>query len=382
MTQFSEQLTRLALAVSVVDDQIWADLCGSLDVYFKRNVGACYWEISIGGTRVDNAPGLRIIYTSDGAQAVGNTYSLDLDAKGAFKDFRTYAYVKGKALWIVDKNGRKLNEVDISLEDRWSGAQADKQFPRSFPGDYARGARTIFIDVLEFQGNNFGIFVLEHEDEKALTPEIERECVAANSALSRLVRTWQTTKEQLDVARDARATFNNFVEKFSSIAEPKKIFVASPRDRDQEVWAAISKVLNKKKYRGRFKLVNWDEKTQPGDIMEQIVKDVFETAVGVCLFSETLSSVEDNHQSPSVRAPDNPNVVFEAGLLQALVNNPEQLCTAILPVREHENLAGKPFFDISHERLCTIDRDESNNFLATKFLDKFEKMLDHALSGL
>ena len=174
MAAFGEELNRLALVVSVVNEENWVSICSDLNTYFSEKVGACYWEICIGNIRVDNAPGLKAIYTSEKVEEY--TYSLSLDnEKKTYKDFRSYAYAKGKPLWIVDKDGKKLKDNDATLEDKWSGSETDKEFPKQFPNDYDRSARTALFNPLNFQGNNFGIFVLEHEDLKLLTPEVKEE---------------------------------------------------------------------------------------------------------------------------------------------------------------------------------------------------------------
>ena len=79
-------------------------------------------------------------------------------------------------------------------------------------------------------------------------------------------------------------------------------------------------------------------------------------------------------------AYDNPNVVYEAGIFQAMVQNPTRICRAVIPIRESESLAGFPFFDISQDRMCVIDRDNKHKFQKEEFKKKFEKTLEDALS--
>lgn len=378
MAAFAEEFNRLALAVSVINKENWDGICNDLNTYFSDIVGACYWEISIAGTRVQNEPGLKTIITSEGIEDV---YSLSLDEKKAYKDFRSYAYAKGRPLWIVDKGGKMLKGGDLTLVDKWSDADSDEEFPKKFPDNYDHPAKTALFNLLNFQGNNFGVFVLEHEDVKLLTPEVKEEIQLVNDSLSRIVRVWQTTKEQIEAVTEARGKFHRFVNSFSSIADPKKIFVASPKNRDEGVWGAIDSVLKKKKYKDRFQVIRWDEKTQPGNIFDSIIKDAMESSIGVCLFSEKLIEGKTSKNGKEMVAPDNPNVVYEAGVIQALVDSPDRHCKALVPIREEERIAGRPFFDISHDRLCIINRDKRNKFLEDDFKKQFEDMIDTALNS-
>ena len=193
------------------------------------------------------------------------------------------------------------------------------------------------------------------------------------------MRIWQTTKEQIEAVTEARKNFSKIVNDIRSIAEPKIIFVASPKKRDEDVWDAIDSVLKKKKYKVRFTVIKWDEKTQPGNIVNQIIGDAMESAIGICLISEKMVETKSSQGKKVMIAHDNTNVVFEAGVFQALVDNPDRLCKALVPIREDESLAGQPFFDISQDRICVINRDEKHKFLSDDFKEKFEKIIDDAL---
>lgn len=375
MPTFGEELNRLALAVSIVSEESWRNLIEDLNSYFLNTVGACYWEISVAGVRINNTPGLKTVASSDKQD---NVYTLKATKQNEFLDFRSFAYSRATPLWIVDKNKRTLSDPNSSLEDKWSGLHKDEEFPKKFPEHYNRLAKTAFFNVLRFAGNNFGVFVLEHEDAKLLTPEIKSDIKLATEALSRIVRVWQITKEQTDSLTASRRRFHEFVKGCSSITDRKRIFIASPSNRDEKVWDAISKVLDKQKYKDRFKIIKWDEKTQPGNIISQILDDAAEAALAICLFSEKLSvSSPSSKKKPTVI--DNPNVVFEAGVFQGLVESPEHICKALICIRESEEIAGQPFFDIAQERLCVIERDNKQQLLVEPFTEKLENMLDSVL---
>ena len=58
----------------------------------------------------------------------------------------------------------------------------------------------------------------------------------------------------------------------------------------------------------------------------------------------------------------------------------DRFCKALVAIREDEIMAGRPFFDVAPDRLCIIDRDRNHKFLAEKFRERLEKMIDEALS--
>ena len=181
------------------------------------------------------------------------------------------------------------------------------------------------------------------------------------------------TKEQIDTLRKAEDRFRRFVASAPSITERRKFFVASPKKRDEEVWKAIDAVTEK--YSNRYDIIKWDEKTGPGNIMDQIHADAVQTAVAICLFSEKIPP-----KNKKLLASDNVNVIFEAGVFQALVESHQNVCKALLVIREDEKIAGRPFFDIAHQRLCIIDRDDKNNFLSNIFRKKLEDMIEDSIA--
>ena len=378
MPTFGEEINRLALAVTIVNEDGWKDICRDLDTYFSQKVGASFWEICVAGIRIDNVPGLKTVVSSNKEE---HNYRIVHDEEAAFPSFRAYAFVKNKFLWIVDKKKRPLNHESAEIEDRWSKAEEDKTaFPAKLPDGYPRSPKTAFFSPLNFQNNTFGVFTMEHEQQKPLTKEVQKEVNLVVDALARIVRMWQTTQEQVDALSGARDRFKEFVKECPSIADKSKIFVASPKNRDVKVWEAILGVLGKPKYDERFEVVPWDEKSKPGDIVTQIFQDASDATLGICLFSEHLPRASAASKSKPEKAADNSNVVFEAGVFQALVKSSEHPCRALICIREQDDLVGRPFFDIEHERLCIIDRKEkTRGFVDEDFRRKLEKMIDDAL---
>jgi hypothetical protein len=370
MASFAEELNRLALTISVVTEESWRDIVKDLDIYFSEKVGALYWEIALSGANVGNMPGLETIAPESGK---GTYYTLKRNNNKTYEDYRALAFSKDKPLWIIEKEGKELCHLKAILVDNWSNLHEDSEFPKKFPKSYCSSAKTALYYPLKFQKTIFGVFVLENKDLKTLTPEMKNDINLAIDALSRIVRIWQMTKEQIDALRDGEARFRRFVVGAPSITERQKIFLASPKNRDEEIWKAVDAVTQK--YNSRFEIIKWDEKTTPGNIMEQIYEDAVHTALAICLVSEKISP---KRKKPS--ASDNVNVIFEAGVFQALVESLGSVCKACLVIREDEKIASQPFFDIAQQRICIIDRDDKNKFISNSFCKKLEDMMEESIA--
>ena len=96
-----------------------------------------------------------------------------------------------------------------------------------------------------------------------------------------------------------------------------------------------------------LKAVYWEDLTEAGNINMQIIRDISNSELGLCYFSEPTA--EGQFQ-------ENANVLFEAGMMQALVNFPSTRLRAWIPVREKESTSIP--FDIASERILLVDRTD------------------------
>ena len=101
----------------------------------------------------------------------------------------------------------------------------------------------------------------------------------------------------------------------------------------------------------------WEDITEAGNINAQVIEKIRSSDFGLCYFSEPVNGGESQFA-------DNPNVLFEAGMMQALNNSPGARLGGWMPVRENAS-AGVPF-DIAAERIVIVPGAEDNS------LDKVE----------
>jgi hypothetical protein len=74
---------------------------------------------------------------------------------------------------------------------------------------------------------------------------------------------------------------------------------------------------------------------------------------------------------------DNPNVVFEAGMLQALTNSPNVEPTGWIPVREKSSPDAP--FDFAAERILTVDRLRDGKLNEDSFQERLKGRIDSLL---
>ncbi len=142
------------------------------------------------------------------------------------------------------------------------------------------------------------------------------------------------------------------------------MFIATSGRADIKVFGEIKTVLDK--FSDRIKLVYWEEISESGNVTQQILDEISRSKFGLCYFSEPATAPEDKKH----KFQDNPNVVFEAGMLQALTNSPNAPPTGWIPVREKSS-PDVPF-DFATERILTVERFQNDELNVPSFQDKLE----------
>ena len=116
-----------------------------------------------------------------------------------------------------------------------------------------------------------------------------------------------------DNTNDALKSLTASIPRESTLERPQ-VFLAFPSQSDDRVVGIIQTVL--KEFQEHFDVVPWTKMSDSGDINTQILKSLESSKFGICYFSERVGG------SAPAEFQDNANVVFEAGVLHALTNNP------------------------------------------------------------
>lgn len=149
-----------------------------------------------------------------------------------------------------------------------------------------------------------------------------------------------------------------------------QMFVATSRNADRRVTGEIQKVLDQ--FDDRMDVVYWRDISKSGNISKQIIEEISKSKFGLCYFSEPATP-----GGQKCKYRDNPNVLFEAGMMQALTNSPNAHPTGWLPVREKSSPPAP--FDFADDRILFVDRFEKDD---TFNKDAFQATLEDRVISL
>lgn len=210
----------------------------------------------------------------------------------------------------------------------------------------------------------FGVYCIESSQYIEITDVAKWELRTLADALAILYGSWDFTRSQSACTGYAISDLRDLLDraKFPKLAKPH-MFLAFSSRADETVRLLILDVLGQ--FKDQLEWTNWAQMYDSGNISEQIGKEILESRFGICYLSEP---VEDDHDEPR-RYTDNPNVVFEAGMLHARttatadqgVGEP----AGWIPIREGNS--PPPPFDFAAERILYIPRSNSGELNETKF---------------
>lgn len=155
----------------------------------------------------------------------------------------------------------------------------------------------------------------------------------------------------------------------TELAKPK-LFLASSSKADQEANAVLRSVLDT--YSNRLEVVTWYEISKSGNINQHIIREILSSSYGVCYFSEAVDG------PPATRYQDNPNVLFEAGMLHVLSYADQSSSEGSLPIRESKS--PKLPFDFAAERILTVPRLQNGSLNVPAFENELRNRLNNLLT--
>jgi len=177
---------------------------------------------------------------------------------------------------------------------------------------------------------------------------------------------------QLQRLKGCRESVRNLRTRFDTRIWPQllhpRIFVAFSERADREIVRRLRLVVREISERYELDDVFWDEINDTGNITQAMIQRISTCHCGVCYFSEPAT------EASKTRFQDNPNVLFEAGMLHSLTHRRASELFGWVPIRELES----PIlpFDFAQQRLIVIDRTVRN------YRRKFEKSLRCRLEEL
>ena len=339
---FAYQLRRFARSVDIVDDSIFDRVRQLVYKYVRSELGAAYFELmreqDIGGS-----PGLRMFWSSEDRD---HSWLVN-QADGSFSNPITMAFGQQQPLWIVDADKAPLAD-SASLRDEWSHSD---QLTTYQPVADNESIRTLVVLPLR-RKRLLGVCYFECGDYIGITDVARMELKLLAESIAILLELYETNRSQSEMTSSAIFELQESLEaaKFPKLTKPH-FFVAFSNRADIHVRSAIQRVLHEAS--DRLEFTDWTKINEAGNINAQIAKEIVRARFGICYLSEPAKEPADG-----VEYTDNPNVIFEAGMLHAHTATSDAGDGAEpagwIPIRE--KASPPPPFDFAAERIVYVPR--------------------------
>jgi hypothetical protein len=119
-----------------------------------------------------------------------------------------------------------------------------------------------------------------------------------------------------------------------------------------------------------LRVIQWNGIEESGSITLGLIEEIARSRFGICYFSEPIEGSGSGFA-------DNPNVLFEAGMLHSLTNSPVAMPTGWIPIREKRS--PKIPFDFASERILIISRSNDGRLAAETFRSDLRKRVEALL---
>ena len=358
---FGSRIWEFVLSTDIMDQQAFHGLLRLIQIYVNQHLGIGYLSVLRESGNVNNKPGLQTEWCTRDQKP---SYTVDKDPD--YESHTAYSYAENKPIWVVAKSRGPLHSAK-DIRDLWSGADDLPPYNAAIQEELL----TSVMHPLTKESRSIGVIEFATRDYIEPTPASLEEVQMLAKVVSRALQMYDLRRDQrantgeaLDKLEEALNT-----ESWARLALPK-LFVAYPghervpeerRDEHKAVIESIQGVLDE--FKDVLKPVYWEDNFTAGSIPDKLFSDITSSEFGVCYLSEP--------DAPGGFV-DNANVLFEAGMMQALTNTPSPF-KAWIPVREKETKSLP--FDIVSENILFVDRTDDN-------LDAFANELRSRVSEL
>jgi hypothetical protein len=336
---FAEQLKHFVEAIDIVDDQTFLAVRDLVWKYLTDQLEAEYFEIMsriVVGTQLQ----LKAHWSSRDENLAWSIR----DAEGGYTSPITAAFDHNIPLWLVSPGASPLAEA-AEIQDQWS---RETELPPYKPV-VQRAIRTAVAVPLPANPPRF-IYFLETRQSVKITEVAKDELLILAESLGILTDLNLANRTQSRLTREAIRELRDILDaaEFPKLAKPRIFFAFSDRA-DRSVVDVVKTVL--REFEGKLDVQDWDQMRESGNIPRQIAHSIARSKFGVCYLSERQAS-----GNGELQYIDNPNVVFESGMLQAQTNGytSEDEPAGWIPIRER-NSPQAPF-DFASERMLIVPR--------------------------
>ena len=357
---FGDHLRQFARSVDIVDEQTVDSVRDLIYAYVSDELDAAYFSLAC-EQQVDDQPGLRTVWSSENQQHATTTRN----AAGHYTSQISVSFDQCKPLWVVDPERGSLRNAG-SYVDLWSEVP---DLPK-YQAPINRDMKTSIIVPLVHWSRVLGVIYLESTAYLEIADVTKDELTLLADAVAILLELRQANRAQLTGTRaavnDLSVTLRST--KFPRLTKPQ-LFVAFSGRADDSVIGVIQQVLDE--FSDTLRVVQWNRVEESGSITLGLIEEIARSRFGICYFSEPAEDAGSGFS-------DNPNVLFEAGMLHSLTNSPVATPTGWIPIREKRS--PKIPFDFASERILIISRSNDGRLAEETFRADLRRRVEALLS--
>nr|CAA6824597.1 MAG: Unknown protein [uncultured Thiotrichaceae bacterium] len=363
---FAGQLKNFAYAVDIIDEESYQDIRDLILDYSRR-------VLDIDFTRQ------LVLSEVDGEQALmpygpsieGKYISISMrNNDGQLKTQAAYSLANDCPLWIISDDPEHLHLSEANaFKDLWKGATDIPTY--RYPSGEKRDVpiKTSILIPLRLHGQVTGVLNFETQEHLEITKMAKAELKLIAEAISLMYGNMKNHRQSVNHTAKAIAELNNTLQHPLPKLTKPRLFLASSQRANGDVVEVIKAVLDEH-FSDHLTLVYWKDMAQPGNINTQLLEVLGKCRYGICYLSEPI---EDSNLYI-----DNPNVIFEAGMLHGRSEIGHKFPASWVPVRE--KTSNIPPFDLTSERMVVIERDEAGEIdnvdeLKALLIKRFEMLL-------
>lgn len=353
---FSDGLRNFVTSVSM-DQNTAETLRDTIEYYIIEKLGFQEYHVMLDGKLVQDKPGLITAqignkkWCNDEAQAI----PIQIDNKCYTQS--AYAYMHQMPLWITAKD--QDDPISLVAVSKSSTAQYVNEWPKDknykiepnfpvFENPRKSWVKTSITIPLRYgEGHVFG-FISFHREDYCKCTDIERELYDQLAcSIGIILSTYENYQQKRDSMKESLANLEKVAQREKEPYRLPAVFLACSDKADQRVVNTIRKVILRE-FKGYLRLNYWKRDLSVGNIALHIQDQITKSKYGICYFSEPAPKGYDKGYV------DNPNVLFEAGMLTALINEEVVTPVAWIPIREKDSPPTP--FDFNQQRQIIVDR--------------------------
>ena len=268
-------------------------------------------------------------------------------------------------MWIHGSNKEALDAAEKYI-DSWSSISEEK-IPKYIKMNKLHAKTSIIVPVYDTNNNLniMGVINFESEEIIEFSKQLATEIDKIVKSISVLYTLNHTLTLQTDNTLNQIRYLGMHPHKKSSlhgINFSTKIFLACSDRADQEVMRSVDTILNSFEAKKYLIYSDWRKLCKSGIVISQIIDEISQCKFGLCYLSEKKNE----------EYVDNPNVLFEAGLIAMMCEN-NKLDNLILIREESET---QPPFDLMSNRILKVPRGSNGKLDKDNFQDQLRKQIE------